>query len=126
MELSILLAKVMGLFTIISAVAVLLNRKMVNGIIKDLAKHISLGMFGGALDLIVGLLIVLQHNIWSADWVGLITLFGWLALIEGTVLLLFPKGYVKWVEKFSDNAINVIVFIGLLIGIYLTYMGFTV
>ncbi len=99
---------------------------MVSGVIKDLAKHISIGVFGGALDLIIGLLIVLQHNIWSVDWIGLITLFGWLALAEGIALLFFPKVYIKWVEKLSDNLMNVMIFVGLLIGIYLAYMGFTV
>jgi hypothetical protein len=35
----------------------------------------------------MGLAIVLTHNIWTADWRVLITLFGWLSAIGGAVRL---------------------------------------
>jgi hypothetical protein len=37
-----------------------------------------------------GVAIVLTHNVWSADWRVLITLFGWLNAIGGAVRLLAP------------------------------------
>jgi hypothetical protein len=38
----------------------------------------------------MGLAIVLTHNVWTADWRVLITLFGWLNAIGGAVRLLAP------------------------------------
>jgi hypothetical protein len=38
----------------------------------------------------MGLAIVLAHNVWTADWRVLITLFGWLNAIGGAVRLIAP------------------------------------
>ncbi len=82
-------------------------------------------MFSGAMALIVGLLVVLNHNIWTTDWVGLVTLLGWIALIKGVLMVLIPKKAPKWGLKISDNALFITSVIMLLIGLYLTYTGFT-
>ena len=42
-----------------------------------------------------GLAIVLTHNIWTADWRVLITIFGWLNVIGGAVRLVGPPLLVK-------------------------------
>jgi hypothetical protein len=39
--------------------------------------------------------IVLKHNVWSADWRVLITIFGWLCTIGGAVRLFEPPFLVK-------------------------------
>ncbi len=41
--------------------------------------------------LVVGLFIVLQHNVWINDWHVVITLFGWMFMVSGIMFLLFPK-----------------------------------
>ncbi len=42
-----------------------------------------------------GLAIVLTHNIWTADWRVLITIFGWLNVIGGALRLFAPPFLVK-------------------------------
>jgi len=126
MELSILLAKIMGLFLVIVFVSVLVNKKLVPNLVKDVSKDTSFMLFSGAMTLILGLLLVLNHNIWTADWVGLVTLFGWLVMIKGAVLVLFPEQTPDWAVKINNTAITVGSIIMLVVGIYLTYAGFTV
>lgn len=125
MTASIFLAKVMGLYLVIVYVSVLLNKKLMPALIKDVAKNTGFTMFGGAMALIVGLLVVLTHNVWSPDWIGLVTLLGWVILIKGVLMVLMPKKAPKWGMNISDNALTVSAIIMLLIGIYLTYVGFT-
>ena len=125
METSILLAKIMGLYLIIMFVSVLINKKLMPSLIKDVIKDTALMMFGGAMTLILGLLLVLTHNIWTADWVGLVTLLGWLVLIKGLALVLFPEQSPSWVTKIKSGTIAAGSVIMLKVGIYLTYVGFT-
>lgn len=39
----------------------------------------------------IGLIIVLSHNDWVADWPLAITLFGWVLVIKSASFLLFPR-----------------------------------
>jgi hypothetical protein len=55
----------------------------------------------GLFDFAAGLAIVLNHNVWAANWRVLITLIGWLMLIRGAVRILAP-------ETIMDYAKNVL------------------
>ncbi len=124
MELSILLAEIMGLYLIIMSISVLVNKKLMPDLIKDVAKNATLMLFGGAITLILGLFLVLIHNVWTADWVGLITLLSWLVLLKGLVLVIFPEKALSLGVKMQGNVITVSSVIMLVVGIYLTYIGF--
>lgn len=121
-----MLAKIMGLFLIIMFVSVLVNKKLVPNLIKDVVKDTAFMFFSGAMTLILGLFLVLTHNIWTADWVGLVTLLGWIVLVKGAVLSLFPEQTPDWATNISSNVIAAGSVIMLIVGIYLTYVGFTV
>ena len=68
MELSIFLAKVLGLYLIIVPAAVLLNRRHLARIIEEFCQSLALIVLSGFMALVLGLLVVVSHNIWSADW----------------------------------------------------------
>ena len=44
----------------------------------------------GFLALLAGLAIVNTHNLWTAGWPVIITIFGWLAVIGGVIRMAFP------------------------------------
>lgn len=126
MELSIFLAKVWGLFMLIMTASLLLNIGSLPRLFK-LVKDENFLFLSGFFLLLIGVLSVVAHNIWSADWIGLVTLFGWLALIKGVVRFTRPDFTMKMIDKFEKNttfiySAFVVVFI---IGAYLTYVGFT-
>ena len=55
--------------------------------------------------LVVGLLIVIYHNLWLANWVIMITLIGWLFIIKALVLLLFP-GTTALFNRLSEQGLK--------------------
>ena len=89
MSLSIFLAKLLGLYYIIMGVAILCNIKFYTKAVKDLKRHTPLMFFSGPLILIVGLALVLVHNVW-VGWPILITLTGWLIVLKAITFLFFP------------------------------------
>jgi uncharacterized membrane protein len=82
----------------------------------------------GMIALIGGLAMVLVHNVWSGGALPIVvTLFGWSILIRGLLLLFLPSDamvnlfeMVRFGELFYIFAV-----ISLVLGIYLTYGGFT-
>ena len=40
--------------------------------------------------IIIGVLIIENHNYWEKSWIVIITLIGWMAVIKGIILIAFP------------------------------------
>ena len=95
METSILLAQVIGPIYLVIGIAVLLNGADMKKVVDDFKKSPALIYTAALMGLGVGLLMIATHNVWSADWIGLITLFGWIVTIKGVSLLLFPEKLMK-------------------------------
>lgn len=126
MELSIFLAKVLGLYMTVLSIGLLMNAKKLRSNLIDFMDSPPLLLVSGVVALMVGLLIVISHNLWVPDWRVLITIIGWLALTKGLVLIMFPQSTVNISKKWLQN--NMLYYttmvIDLLLGIYLTYIGF--
>jgi hypothetical protein len=43
---------------------------------------------------VMGMVIVALCNVWNADWRVLVTLLGWLTVVKGAVITLFPSGMI--------------------------------
>ncbi len=126
MELTLFLAQVLGLYCICVAVAMIAHRNDVNDMVHEFAKSKVLVFFSGSIALLIGLLIVVSHNVWALDIRGAVTLMGWLAVVKGVSRLIYPRS----VQRFSREIIKghwywfILVLVGIL-GVYLTYAGFT-
>ena len=121
---SIFLAKLLGLYLVIVISGIFLNRKLMERIVKDFSDNLGLVYLSGFFSLLIGLLVVLNHNVWSADWKMIITLIGWLTLVKGIIRIFFPEKLFKLAKKFPSGWLNVVCAIFFVIGIYLTYIGF--
>ncbi len=126
MEVSLFLAKVIGLCFVIFAISIFLARSNYQASLKDFNKHPATVLLAGTIYLIIGILIIISHNIWTLDWRIIITIVGWLSLIRGIIWTTFPSIIRKGLSKFSDSrkpiyfsAIIVFIF-----GIILCYFGF--
>ncbi|KHO18449.1 hypothetical protein [Mycolicibacterium setense] len=51
----------------------------------------AFGLTYGFMSLFLGLASVLLHNVWELNWHVLITIFGWLALIKGVIVIAWPE-----------------------------------
>jgi uncharacterized membrane protein len=126
MQTSIFLAKLIGLSWLILGVAMLLRKKEYMQLTKEFLMHDSLVMLSGAVRLIMGLALVLTHNLWVNDWRLLITILSWLILISGVVRLTYPE-FTKTAGKqiLKAKTYYWLVLIVIALGAYLTYFGFS-
>lgn len=124
MELSIFLAKLMGLYLVLVSVAFWLNRRKLSRIIQEFTNNVSLTLFSGAMLVILGLAVVLKHNVWVADWRVIVTILGWATLLKGLLRVFAPEKIPQLAVK-SESAFSVIFLVAFALGAYLTYIGFT-
>ena len=80
-------------------------------------------MFTGMLNLIIGLPVIILHNIWTFDVLGFVTFIGWNSVLKGVVRIAFPSFVVKKMES-NNSESKVWLIIAVLIGAGLMYCGY--
>lgn len=77
------------------------------------------------LAFILGLIMVVSHNIWVNEWPVCITIISWFVLISGLLRLFIPNVQ-KRAQAFSQDPIRVksIAVVFLIVGLYLLYHVF--
>lgn len=126
MELSLFLAKVIGLVLMLVATALLLNKKNVD-LLFTIYSRPGAVFLTGILEVVLGITLILNHNVWTWDFRGVITFIGWMLLLRGLGRVFFPKQVIKWLEKFKKmkSVLMPLLVVVFLVGAYLAYMGFT-
>ena len=126
MELSLYLAKIWGLFGVLLCIGLLLNKKQLIAIIKHFEGDALSGLLAGVVTLGIGVAQVVGYESWAFNWQGLITLYGWIALLKGAAILFIPGYLEKFAKVFAKEGWYTIAFIiFLILSAYLLFMGFT-
>ncbi len=90
MQTSILIARLLGPVLAVAGLAGLMNPKAVQEMGREFLASRALIFIAGVLALVAGLAIVNAHNLWTAGWPVIITIFGWLAVLGGVLRMAFP------------------------------------
>ena len=123
---SIFIAKILGPCLLIVAFGLIFKRQAYQRIMEDYCKNAALVFFGGLLALLIGLIVVLTHNLWVAGWPVLITIYGWGGIIKGIWLIVFPDTVPKFMQAYQKNKALLTVHSGivLIFGAALTILGY--
>jgi uncharacterized protein YjeT (DUF2065 family) len=125
MDISLFLAKLLGLYFLIVAILCIFRKRQMATTGKELASSRSALAVSGEISLLFGLVIAVDHSIWEMSWVGLITLLGYLLILKGILRFAFPARVKELMAKVSNGGYWLICLIMLAVGAYLTYCGFT-
>jgi uncharacterized protein YjeT (DUF2065 family) len=126
MELSLILAQVLGIVFFVLGFGLVCNAKRYKKMYQDLIKNDGFVFFAAVFALIVGTTLVLTHNIWETHWSVIITILGWIALLEGFILAVFPEQTVKMATGIiNKKTMFIVAGIGYMVfGGVLIYFGF--
>ena len=125
MELSVFLAKLIGIYLLIVSTIWFFRKHQVTSSIKELVSSSGTLAISAEISLIFGLVIVIDHSIWEVNWRGLITVLGYLMIMKGIVRYAFPNQVKVLASKMLNSGGVCSVFVALfVIGLYLTYCGF--
>jgi hypothetical protein len=126
MGISIFIARILGPYCLIVALGGLLNLKAYQRVIDECTANAAMVYIGGILALFFGLLIIQCNNIWAFNWRVIITIIGWMGLIKGMYLILFPGSLIKVVkfyQKFPLFLVSNLILV-LVLGVILTAFGY--
>ena len=90
--LTIQLARIYGIVVLTAALAALLSPKRMGLIFADFESSPGLTFMAALFALILGLVMVVVHNLWTDFAAIFVSLFGWIVLIKGILLLAAPDG----------------------------------
>jgi hypothetical protein len=125
---TIYLGRLIGLFLLIAALAMLLDRDSIIEMATALIDDRALMLIVGLIALVIGLAIVIGHNVWMGGLFPLvITLFGWSQLVRALLLLFLPaEAQIAFFQLMRlEDFFYIYAGIPLVLGAYLTYVGFT-
>ncbi|MCI5108492.1 MAG: hypothetical protein MRY49_01440 [Candidatus Pacebacteria bacterium] len=123
---TLMLTQIIGIYVLVASLSGLFYPERAKEALKEVTKSYIIPYFDGAIALIVGLLIILTHNVWNTLAETLVSLIGWLAILEGIAMLLLPQqSLIAFARRFeSSKVVRIWSIIGVIIGAYLTYVGF--
>ena len=125
MNTTIVLARISGIMCLLIGLSVM-NKKFMAAVIDDILNSKALFWFIGFVAAMIGAIVLAFYSTWNAHWPVLITILGWLALLKGIAIMLFPGSMSHSVyRKFKTGGI--IMFSGviaIIFGIILLYKGF--
>lgn len=103
MDISKFLSKAIGLYLVILSIVMLANMPQFIHSVITLINNAPLMFVAGFCTFIIGILMVVSHNLWQWNWRLIITLFAWMILLKGISLLLYPQFIDKAAALFVQN-----------------------
>ncbi|MFW6027841.1 MAG: hypothetical protein ACOC91_03450 [bacterium] len=89
------LARIFGLYMIAAGTGVLFSRSLYSRMIDELRNGVTLAYVTGILAFSVGAVTLSLQEDWSTPRSAVISLIGWLALVEGLLLLAVPRPFLN-------------------------------
>ena len=126
MALTLLLAKVLGIFLIVVGAAILLRRRYFLPVFGSYPEQRLTRAVVSLAQLLAGLFLVVMHNGWSPPAAAIITIIGWLVVIEAGIYLLLPDDVVgRFIGTFNTEGWYIAGgLLSIALGIYLAAFGF--
>jgi hypothetical protein len=125
---TVFLARLIGLYCLVIAFALTAHKQSSLTTLDAIVHSPDIVMITGLIALLVGLAMVIGHNIWSGGVPSvLVTIVGWITLIRSVLLLLLPADVLGFLYDAMrvDHLFYAYIGVTGVIGLYLTYVGFT-
>lgn len=124
-RLTVYLARLIGLFALLVGIGCLVRG---NAVIEGTVASGPIMLVYALVSVAAGLAMVLGHNVWSGGTLPVVvTLVGWLILAKGLLLFFVtPEALTQLLERMQyGEHYSLYVAPSLVIGLYLTWSGFT-
>ena len=121
MDITIFFARLWGSYFIIFGLLFIITRQLGRTI--EMTDDKAFVISTGYITLIMGLVTVILHNVWVADWRVVITILGWSTVIKGIQKIGFPEHIHKQAQMFKKKQWLSSVFL-ILLGTWLMWMSF--
>ncbi|OGG39734.1 hypothetical protein A2118_02955 [Candidatus Kaiserbacteria bacterium GWA2_50_9] len=123
MEISLVAAKVLGIYLIISGAFLMFRGQTLPNILKDFFGHPAIVYLTGVILIFLSSVFLVQNNVWDGTWRTIITILAWVVLIKGVAYIFAPEVLQRMVTKKMMDALNLYGLVALVAGVYLFFIG---
>jgi uncharacterized protein YjeT (DUF2065 family) len=123
MDITIIAAKVLGTYFVVSGLFLIFKGKTVPHLLKDLFDHPAILYLAGVILIFLASIFLIQSNVWDGTWRTIITIIAWATLVKGVAYILFPDVLHRFVSKKLLETLNVYGFVAIVAGLALFYVG---
>lgn len=124
MELSILIAKLSGIFFLSVGICSVSGKLDVDKMLRSFDDSPGLRIMSGFAMITIGGLIIQYHNIWEKDWRVLVTIIGWAGMLKGITFIAFPQMISGLGGKFKKAPVQSLGWLVIALGLIYSYFGF--
>lgn len=122
MDISLVAAKILGTYLIISGLFLIFRGKTVPHLLQDFFNHPAIVYLTGAILIFLSSLLLIQNSVWDGTWRTLITLFAWVVLIKGVAYIFVPEMLHKMVNTKVLKTLNFYGIVAIVVGLFLFYV----
>ena len=101
MDISLFFAQLWGSFFVIFGALFIITRQLGKTI--ELTENRAFVISTGYITLLMGLVTVILHNVWVADWRVVITILGWATVVKGIMKIGFPEHIHAQAQRFKTK-----------------------
>ena len=123
MDDSLIAAKLLGTYLIISGLFLILRVKTLPNIIKDFLGHPAIVYLTGIFLIVLSSLYIIQNNIWDGTWRTAVTVLAWAVFLKGVAYIFVPETLHKVVSKKFLASVNLYGLVAVILGLSLLYIG---
>lgn len=128
MENSLYLAQLLGMYFILVGLLMMFRQKFFIHAVRDFIDSRVLRFLVPIFELLAGIALVLAHNVWTWGFEGVVTVIGWVLIVEALFYLALPeKKVVKWLTAWNKSSVYLWGgALSILIGLLLAVKGFEI
>lgn len=120
-----ILAEIIGSVFVLSGL-VCLNKKSITAAMSGLESNKGLTLIVGLMTFLMGAVVVALDNTWNSGWQIVIPIIGWLIILKGLFITLFPNTSTSFYGKVASTTLVMVAgVVAVLIGLVLFYLGMT-
>jgi uncharacterized membrane protein len=120
--------QLIGIIYITVAIGIITAPEFYSKVASNFLENQPAYYIGGLVAIIAGFLLVTFHNIWVKDWIVIITIIGWIALIKGILLIAVPKAMIVFSKRFigMTKVLTIWAVVAIILGVLCCWLGFFV
>lgn len=124
--LTLYLTVAIGAYAMAGATCGFLSPHRWREILGELRKSAALTFVTGIVAFVIGVAIVMVHNLWGDPLAAIVSLIGWLTALEGLILIAYPRPLLDLAERvISPGNQRIAEVAALAIGLFMLAMGLT-
>ena len=123
MDISLVVAKVLGIYLIVSGLFLIFRGKSVPHMLKDFFGHPAIVYLAGVILIFLSTFYLVENNIWDGTWRSIVTVFVWAILLKGLAYIFAPGMIERLVTKKMLDTVSTYGVVAIVAGVSLFYLG---